>query len=265
MKSGSCAPSSMTQECALNFVMVIRHVQWIWRGGGSCLPQFRIFYFESLTSDIFNNELMRCPYKYKSHGTLGGNIMPWWIRESDVRLSIVMLRLCSQFRSGFSNPWMKASGIRATLSNINGTWALQERFYSIATQNTTYVTKIVNKSAIIQLKNCAIFSARVLFLYTLKIYNLIVPILLVTVAGISSVFLPLKSDSKLNMAVTVVLTFIFLQTLVAAMIPKTPTTPKVRDTFCRSYSMAFFHMRTHFEHLKVMRFVLNHAGLHSCY
>ena len=79
-------------------------------------------------------------------------------------------------------------------------------------------------------------------MYTLKIYNLIVPILLVTIAGISTVLLPLKSKSKLSMAVTVVLTFIFMQTLVAAMIPKTPTTPTVCHTICRKIAPSTFEL-----------------------
>lgn len=61
----------------------------------------------------------------------------------------------------------------------------------------------------------------------LKIYNLIVPMLLVSFTGIASVFIPMKTDSKLEVPITVVLTFIFLQTNVASMCPKTPTSPIV--------------------------------------
>ena len=53
--------------------------------------------------------------------------------------------------------------------------------------------------------------------------------LLVAFTGIASVFIPSRTDSKLNVPITVVLTFIFLQALVAAMSPKTPTSPLVRE------------------------------------
>lgn len=62
----------------------------------------------------------------------------------------------------------------------------------------------------------------------LKIYNLIVPILLVTFTGLVSVLIPAQEEGRLNMGLTVVLTFIFLQTLIAAMSPKTPSSPEVR-------------------------------------
>ena len=65
-------------------------------------------------------------------------------------------------------------------------------------------------------------------LYAFKIYNLIVPVLLVAFTGIASVFIPTQTDSKLNVPITVVLTFIFLQALVASMSPKTPISPIVR-------------------------------------
>ena len=77
----------------------------------------------------------------------------------------------------------------------------------------------------------------------LNIYNLLVPILLVTLAGISSICLPLKSDSKLNMALTIVLTFIFLQTLVASMIPKIKDAPKVCESIL--LCLALVHIELH--------------------
>lgn len=60
-----------------------------------------------------------------------------------------------------------------------------------------------------------------------KVCNLIVPMLLVAFTGIASVFIPTQTDSKLNVPITVVLTFIFLQAMVASMSPKTPTSPIV--------------------------------------
>ena len=66
-------------------------------------------------------------------------------------------------------------------------------------------------------------------LIAVKIYNLIVPMLLVAFTGIASVFIPTRTDSKLSVPITVVLTFIFLQALVASMSPKTPSSPIVRD------------------------------------
>ena len=54
--------------------------------------------------------------------------------------------------------------------------------------------------------------------------------LLVAFTGIASVFIPAQTDSKLNMLITVVLTFIFLQALVASMSPKTASSPIVRKT-----------------------------------
>ena len=71
-----------------------------------------------------------------------------------------------------------------------------------------------------------------------KIFNLLVPMLLVTLTGIASVFIPFQSESRLNMALTILLTYIFLQTLVASMSPKSASSPIVRDMHRRRVHMA---------------------------
>ena len=63
--------------------------------------------------------------------------------------------------------------------------------------------------------------------------------LLVTFTGIASVFIPAHLDKRLDMALTVVLTFIILQAIVASMFPKTPSPPIVRE-------MHIFTLQIHF-------------------
>ena len=79
-------------------------------------------------------------------------------------------------------------------------------------------------------------------MYVLQFFNLILPTLLVAVTGLACIFLPSASDSKLNMAVTVVLTYIFLQALVADLTPKAPTSPLFGKYILSSLLLAAFYV-----------------------
>lgn len=58
--------------------------------------------------------------------------------------------------------------------------------------------------------------------------------LLVSFTGIASVFIPIKAESKLGVPITVVLTFIFMNTNVASMCPKAETSPIVSTVLTQS-------------------------------
>lgn len=60
--------------------------------------------------------------------------------------------------------------------------------------------------------------------------------------GLACIFLPPASDSKLNMAVTVVLTYIFLQALVAELTPKAPASPLIGMFILSSLLLAAFYV-----------------------
>ena len=57
--------------------------------------------------------------------------------------------------------------------------------------------------------------------------NLIVPLLIVVVCGLFTIFLPGHSDARLNLAVTVLLGFIFVQTIIASVMPKSDDNPLI--------------------------------------
>ena len=57
--------------------------------------------------------------------------------------------------------------------------------------------------------------------------NLIVPLLIVVVCGLFTIFLPGHSDGRLNLAVTVLLGFIFVQTIIASVTPKSDDNPLI--------------------------------------
>ena len=57
--------------------------------------------------------------------------------------------------------------------------------------------------------------------------NLIVPMLIVVVCGLFTIFMPGHSDARLNLAVTVLLGFIFVQTIIASQMPKSDDNPLI--------------------------------------
>ena len=57
--------------------------------------------------------------------------------------------------------------------------------------------------------------------------NLIVPVLLISLIGIFANFLSATSGEKINIQVTVLLGFLFLQTITASMIPQSANSPKI--------------------------------------
>ncbi len=59
------------------------------------------------------------------------------------------------------------------------------------------------------------------------IQNLIIPVLVVSGLGFITVLLPADSSDKLNLAVTVLLGFLFLQTIISGLIPKSAGSPFV--------------------------------------
>ena len=142
--------------------------------------------------------------------------------------------LASRFQFGDSRIGRTASGSAKSYLMICGAWALQQKLYYIAILSTTYVPSRVNAYSLIWVPYSYIYKS---FSFAIKIYILIVPILFVTLTEITSVIIPPKSNSKLNMTITMVLMFIFLQTLVAAIIHKTPSPTLDCHTCCKNYSL----------------------------
>ena len=63
------------------------------------------------------------------------------------------------------------------------------------------------------------------------IQNLLTPVLVLTLIGIFTVLLPHESAEKLNLSTSVLLGFLFLQTIIASLIPKTAILPNIA-TYC---------------------------------
>ena len=61
------------------------------------------------------------------------------------------------------------------------------------------------------------------------LYNLFLPVVIISVVGLISVLLPSESSDRINMSITVLLGYIFIQSLMAALIPKVPKAPYVAD------------------------------------
>ena len=61
------------------------------------------------------------------------------------------------------------------------------------------------------------------------IYNLIAPVIIVSLIGFFTVFLPEVSQDKINLAVTVLLSFVFIQSNVEKMIPKSQEIPNLAN------------------------------------
>ena len=57
------------------------------------------------------------------------------------------------------------------------------------------------------------------------INNFLLPVIIVSIAGLFAVFLPANSSDKINLAVAVLLSFFFLQGVVASLIPKSENAP----------------------------------------
>ena len=57
------------------------------------------------------------------------------------------------------------------------------------------------------------------------IYNFLLPVIIVSIVGLFTVVLPANSSDKINLAVTVLLSFFFLQGIVATLIPKSENAP----------------------------------------
>ena len=55
--------------------------------------------------------------------------------------------------------------------------------------------------------------------------NLICPVVIISILGFFTIFLPPTSDAKINMAVTVLLGFLFVQTIISEIFPKTSDNP----------------------------------------
>ena len=59
------------------------------------------------------------------------------------------------------------------------------------------------------------------------ILNLIVPVFVMSTIGFFAVFLPPNTSDKINMTVTVLLGFMFLQSLISTLVPKSSSIPRV--------------------------------------
>ena len=57
------------------------------------------------------------------------------------------------------------------------------------------------------------------------VYNLVWPVVIISAMGFFTIFLPPTSDGKINMAVTVLLGFLFIQTIIADLFPRTESSP----------------------------------------
>ncbi len=61
------------------------------------------------------------------------------------------------------------------------------------------------------------------------VYNIIAPVILLSLIGFFSVLLPDNSSDKINVAVTVLLGFLFIQGIVATLIPKSDNSPNLAN------------------------------------
>ena len=64
---------------------------------------------------------------------------------------------------------------------------------------------------------------------TYYIYNLFLPVSVVSIVGFISVFIPSDSSDRINLCVTVLLGFIFIQSLMTSLVPKVAQAPYVAD------------------------------------
>ena len=61
------------------------------------------------------------------------------------------------------------------------------------------------------------------------VYNVIAPVIIISLIGFVTVFLPEDSSDKLNLTITVLLAFVFIQSNVAILIPKSDETPHIAN------------------------------------
>ena len=76
-----------------------------------------------------------------------------------------------------------------------------------------------------------VFSAQLTF-HRRPIYyvrNLIIPVITISLVGLFAIFLPATSSEKLNLEVTVLLGFLYLQSLIPTMIPQAINQPKISN------------------------------------
>ena len=59
------------------------------------------------------------------------------------------------------------------------------------------------------------------------LFNLIVPVIVMSMIGFFAEILPASSSDKINLAVTVLLGFMFLQTMISSLIPKSSSIPSI--------------------------------------
>ena len=62
------------------------------------------------------------------------------------------------------------------------------------------------------------------------------------IVGIFTVFIPAKSEARLNLAVTVLLGFMFIQTIVAGLMPKTNDWPLISKYIISSLLLSVFNL-----------------------
>ena len=72
--------------------------------------------------------------------------------------------------------------------------------------------------------------------------NLIIPLLVVVVCGLFTIFLPGHSDARLNLAVTVLLGFIFVQSIIASVTPKSDENPLISQYVRWSLILSAFNL-----------------------
>ena len=61
------------------------------------------------------------------------------------------------------------------------------------------------------------------------IFNIILPVLIISAIGFISVFIPSNSGDRINLSMTVLLGFIFIQSLMATLVPKVATSPHLAN------------------------------------
>ena len=69
------------------------------------------------------------------------------------------------------------------------------------------------------------FVAKHIAIYKCCSYNLIVPVLIMSIIGVFSIFLEAGSNDKMNLVVMVLLGFMFFQDVIAKQLPKSDQTP----------------------------------------
>ena len=88
------------------------------------------------------------------------------------------------------------------------------------------------------------FVAKHIAIYKCCRYNLIVPVLIMSIIGVFSIFLEAGSNDKMNLVVMVLLGFMFFQDVIAKQLPKSDQTPYLSKYLLWALIMAGVNLAT---------------------